>query len=93
MIDEKDDCSMRRNAETGKNRELAKLLKELKWLKKHESKNREYCAGVAASLVIQLKKILRVYNYSFSCTDGLNDLNTRKVVILAELTRLNSLYA
>jgi hypothetical protein len=53
-------------------------LRELKQL---ESPNRNYCEGVAIKLLNQLKKVLKTYNYSFSCAEGLNKLREKKTVV------------
>lgn len=57
-----------------------------------ESYNSSYCEGVAALLQRQFKKILRVYNYSFACSEGLEALQGNRVLILTEITHLKRLY-
>ena len=32
------------------------------------------CKGVVLSLELDLKKVLRIFNYSFACSEGLEDL-------------------
>lgn len=38
----------------------------------------KYCDGVAKKLEDQVKKLLKVYNYSFECAEGLDDLITQR---------------
>jgi hypothetical protein len=43
-----------------------------------ESSNREHCEGVAVKLLNQIKKVLKAYNYSHTCTEGLEPLKAEK---------------
>lgn len=43
---------------------------------------------MTASLEKQLKKILKVYNYSFACSEGLDELKNGRLVIEIDLQRL-----
>lgn len=94
MIQEKENCDHKKmeivNRENKKH--LHKICTELKFLKSVEGHNRTYCRGVAAILESQLKKILRVYNYSYSCSEGLLELQNNRVQLLAEIGHLKRLY-
>jgi len=37
---------------------------------------------VTISLLKQLKKILKVYNYSFACSEGLAELENSRVIVV-----------
>jgi hypothetical protein len=43
-----------------------------------ESSNREHCEGVAVKLLNQIKKVLKAYNYSHTCSEGLDGLKIEK---------------
>lgn len=70
MIKEKEACDDRRlETFTLENRqELDRVIRELKQLKTVESNGSHFCDGVTPSLERQLKKVLKVYNYSFACS-------------------------
>jgi len=68
---------------------LEKIINALKRLKEVEGEEKNFCEGVTISLERQLKKILKVYNYSFACSEGLSDLKNTRLVIAIELQRLN----
>lgn len=53
-----------------------------------ETADRSFCEGVAPSLEKQLKKILKVYNYSYACTQGLPELKASLIVIETQLQAL-----
>lgn len=41
-------------------------------------------------LLQQLKKILKVYNYSFACSEGLPELQQNKLILEQDLARLKN---
>ena len=67
---------------------LDHIVSELKRLKRVETSESSFCEGVTPSLEKQLKKILKVYNYSFACSEGLSDLKNSRLLIEIELQRL-----
>ena len=67
---------------------LHDIITELKRLKSMETVNSSFCEGVIPSLERQLKKILKVYNYSYACTQGLADLKASLIVIETQLQTL-----
>lgn len=94
MIKEKDACFDRKGElmQHESRRELEKTYNELKSLKRKENPNSEYCEGVTLSLLKQLKKVLKIYNYSFACSEGLPELQNSKIILHIELQRLNQTY-
>ncbi len=40
------------------------------------------------TLVKQLKKILKIYNYSFACSDGVDELKAKQTNLATKLTGL-----
>ena len=57
---------------------IEQITHKLRLLKKMESSNREHCEGVAVKLLNQIKKVLKAYNYSHTCSEGLDGLNIEK---------------
>lgn len=94
MIYEKESCDQQKNEflRRENKQEIDRIYLELKQLKKRESPNRQFCEGVARSLIKQLKKLLSVYNYSFTCSEGLPDLKSKKLILGVELERLKRQY-
>jgi iron-sulfur cluster repair protein YtfE (RIC family) len=68
------------------------ITNKLRQLKKIESSNREHCEGVALKLLIQIKKVLKAYNYSYTCAGGLDDLKVEKKEIENKLKDLEDQY-
>lgn len=48
----------------------------------------KYCDGVAKKLEDQVKKLLKVYNYSFECAEGLDELIAQRDKDRKELEQL-----
>ena len=65
---------------------------ELKKLKQKEKQNSTYCLGVVQSLKTELKKILKVYNNWYSCSEGLGDLQKQMDDIDRKLGQLKKKY-
>lgn len=53
-----------------------------------QSSNREHCEGVAVKLLNQIKKVLKAYNYSHTCTEGLDSLRAEKREIEQNVRKL-----
>ena len=93
MIEEKSTCDEKKGEMNNREnkKEFEKIYNQLKELKGYETLNSSYCEGVARILLKQLKKILRVYNYSFACSEGLIDLQRTRVHLLKELQELKTI--
>ena len=49
------------------------------------SQNNKYCEGVAKKLEDRVKKLLKIYDYTFECAEGVDELNDKKVAEEKEL--------
>lgn len=64
----------------------------MRQLKKLENPNREHCEGVALKLLAQIKKVLKAYNYSHSCEDGLEKLRREKEQLESNIKNMEIQY-
>jgi hypothetical protein len=55
--------------------EIKETLEHLRQKKKELGNNtNKYCEGVALKLEMQIKRLLKAVNWTFSCADGLKEL-------------------
>lgn len=89
MLDEKEGCvaeiesikKSQRNEE-----EIQSLMNSLREKKKDISaQNNKYCEGVAKKLEDRVKKLLKIYDYTFECAEGIDELREKKLREESEL--------
>ena len=90
MVDEKEGCAREVASIQGRQRneeEIQALMTSLREKKKDASaQHNKYCEGVAKKLEDRVKKLLRIYDYTFECAEGLDDLRARLLSHQADLT-------
>lgn len=60
---------------------IADITNKLRHLKKVEDRRSAHCEGVARKLEVQIRKVLRAYNYSHVCAEGLDQLRQERTLI------------
>lgn len=72
---------------------IADITNKLRHLKKVEDRRSAHCEGVARKLELQIRKVLRAYNYSHVCAEGLDQLRQERTLIEEKLRGLKDDYA
>lgn len=87
-IEEKQNCISERERakKKGSNEEIRETMERLRQKKKEfGSQVNKYCEGVAKKLESQIKKLLKVYNLTYSCAEGLDQLLAERARHLEDL--------
>ena len=77
MIKNRERCRVRKNRpiDPDNKEQIENIIKNLKKLKRPQGEmSLVNCKGVVLSLELNLKKVLKIFNYSFACSEGLEDL-------------------
>ena len=81
IIGSKKECARHRNRpiDIQNKKEIEKVISKLQRLKKDQKANLTFCEGVALKLEEQLRKVLKAFNYSYACMEGLEDAEQERV--------------
>lgn len=54
-------------------------MASLREKKKDVNSNNKYCEGVAKKLEDRVRKLLKIYDYTFECASGIDELKIKKI--------------